>query len=128
PRAIDHVDAIDGPLAAAQIERTCLTASPDQRTHRDIVRLTVGVDHLEVEHLDIVAARGKLDRLEAPFTPADPNGIAVFADEGNLLTAEFHPFTGAPVVVAALRHGIRTHARQRARQYGELLQSHVVLL
>ena len=54
--AIDEVDSIDRALATLQIHGPCPVTRPDQVPDLDIVRSTIRVDYLEIQHLDVSAA------------------------------------------------------------------------
>src|SRR5262245_61537765 len=54
--AIDHLDAVDGTFPASEIHRTRAFALPDDGANRDVIRLAVGINHFEVQHLHIGVA------------------------------------------------------------------------
>src|SRR5262245_39707601 len=77
---VGHLDAVDGALPAPQVERPCAVALPDHRADRYVVRRPVGVDHLEVEHVDVGTAHVQPDRLEAALAATDADDVAIHAE------------------------------------------------
>jgi hypothetical protein len=105
-----------------EVERVRLASCANQGAHGNVVRLAVGVDDLEVEHLDVIAARSQLDGLEAALASADLDRVAILADERNLLAAEFYPFAVAPLSKRVT--GRQARQCQCADQNREFLELH----
>src|SRR5262249_53259041 len=94
--AIDHVDLVDGALATPEIERARARALPDHGAHGDVVGCPVGVDHLEVEHLHVVALGLQANGLEAALAPAHPDAVSIGTDEVDLLASKIDPSVAIP--------------------------------
>jgi hypothetical protein len=107
-RAIDHLDAVDNAVGAAQIKRVCAIAPPQHAPNGNVVGLAVTVHHLEVEHFDIATTRVQANGAEATVASPDTQDIAIHT-ERNGLTTEVHP-----VAVSALGKGV---ARHHPREY-----------
>jgi hypothetical protein len=84
---------------------------------RDVVGLPAGVDHLEVQHLHVAAARKQTYGREAAFAASDTNCVT-FSAETDLLAPQLDPVAvataTAPIVVAPLGSRI---GRDRASQH-----------
>ena len=71
-RLVDHLDPVDCALSTLQVDCSCLGASADLRARLNIIRIgATGVNDLQVQHLDIVATRLQLDRLEFALAAPD---------------------------------------------------------
>src|SRR5581483_5467263 len=109
--AIDHIHPIDRALPSAQIERPGALSLANDVADRDVVGLAVGVDHPEIQHLDVGAAYVQADGLEAAFAATDADGVAILAEERHLLAAELDPLGRAGTG--------RRHRRSAARRLSE---------
>src|SRR5947207_9597399 len=87
-RLVDHIDPVDGPLPAPQVQRRSVSALPEEMAGWEIIGLPVGVDDPYAAQLDVRTAGVQPDRLEAPFAAADAHRVVVLAEQGNLLAAE----------------------------------------
>jgi hypothetical protein len=121
---IDHVDTPDSAVSASQVERARTLAALEDVADSDVVGLTASVDDLEVEHLNVAAARKETYRREASLSATDTYGIAVRL-ETDLLTSELNPVTVTPTAIVITISPLRTRITrerasqcQRARQYG----------
>src|SRR5262245_9619434 len=90
-RPVHHVDPVDTALPAFEVERARALALPDEMTHRDIVGLTVGVDHFEVQHFHVRATHVQANGFEAALASADRKRVAIPTEQRNFLAAEFYP-------------------------------------
>ena len=83
--------------------------------HLQVVRLAVGVDDAQIEHLDVGAAHVQANGLEATFAPADADEVAILAEQRDLLAAQLLPVDApAPGPGRPGRAGATGPGRERA--------------
>src|SRR5262245_44908034 len=114
--AVEHLDSVDGAFPASQIEGTRALATLEDVADLDVVGGPVGIDHLEVQHLDVAAARKQTDGREAAFPPSNTHDVTV-APETDPLAPQLDPVAIAAattIVVSPLGDRI---GRKRARQH-----------
>src|ERR1700682_494628 len=90
--AIHHLDAIDAPIGTFQIKRWRAFAGPQQTPDWNIVRFAIGVDDLEVQHLDVVFAGVQPDGSEAALSAPDFDDVTITAKKTDVPAPEFDPF------------------------------------
>src|SRR4029453_8827826 len=88
--------------SSGRVRSPCLMRWP----HGDVIGLAIGVDDFQVEHFHVGAAHVQANRFGVTFLSPNRNGVAIPAEQGDLLTTEFHPGPGA---------GWRWRRRRRAQ-------------
>ena len=78
--AINHLDAIDNAFVAAQIKRVRAFAAAQNPSHLDVVGLSIAVDDLEVEHLDVSTSGEQPYGAEATIASSHPKDVTVHSE------------------------------------------------
>ena len=115
---VDHIDALDRPIPTFQIERLRTVAAADDAANVEIVGISIAVDDLEVQYLDVVSSGSQANCFEPAVTSADLDRVAVPATERNLLASELNPLiatSAIAVAIASLGHCIG-HQQPRANK------------
>src|SRR5262245_20596968 len=127
-RVIDRIEmvyrAIDDPVGAAQIERVGAFAALQYASHRNIIGLTIAVDHAQIEHFDVTTAGVQANGTEATIAPSNTQDVAVHAERDGL-TSKIDP-----IAVSALGQGIarrQSGEHQRRRQCSAYSRLHFCL-